>query len=243
MATYILVHGAWHGAWAWQEVAPALEAGGHKVIAASLPGHGDDKTPASEVTMQAYVQHIVELLDRQAHPVVLVGHSMSGAVISQVAEERPEKVAQLVFVAAFLLRSGESVLQAMQSDKHGKLLPHVRFTADQSGGIIDEAAVRDFIYNETPEDRRRLATPRLLPSQPIQPLGVPVRLSEARFGRVPRAYAKCQHDWLLSPAAQEQMLAAWPCDRVFLLEADHVPFFSKPAELSAALLSLAPEKD
>lgn len=91
MSTYVLVHGAWHGAWCWKYVIPILENEGHNVIALDLPGHGEDKTPIPEITFDAYAKRVCKILDEQSEPVVLVGHSMGGAVISQVAEYLPSK--------------------------------------------------------------------------------------------------------------------------------------------------------
>lgn len=86
MSTYLLVHGAWHGGWCWRKVVPLLEAQGHKVLAPTLPGHGEDKTPAAAVTLRSYADTICRLAGAQTKPVILVGHSMGGIVITQAAE-------------------------------------------------------------------------------------------------------------------------------------------------------------
>jgi pimeloyl-ACP methyl ester carboxylesterase len=54
MSTFLLVHGAWHGAWCWSKLVPELEALGHKTIVFDLPSHGEDKTPAGDVTLDDY---------------------------------------------------------------------------------------------------------------------------------------------------------------------------------------------
>lgn len=79
--TYVLVHGAWHGAWCWQKVVPLLEARGNKVITFDLPGHGDDTTKPENVTLADYVNKLVSVTNAQKGPVILVGHSMAGVVI------------------------------------------------------------------------------------------------------------------------------------------------------------------
>src|SRR5215831_7941965 len=83
---FVLVHGAWHGAWAWYRVRALLEADGHTVSVLDLPSHGIDRTPAKGVTLADYVNAVVAVVDAAAEPVVLVGHSMAGVVISSVAE-------------------------------------------------------------------------------------------------------------------------------------------------------------
>ena len=54
MSIYVLVHGAWHGAWCWNKVVPLLKKEGHATVTLDLPGHGEDNTPIQEVTLQAY---------------------------------------------------------------------------------------------------------------------------------------------------------------------------------------------
>ena len=65
MSTYVLVHGSWHGGWCWDKVVPLLEAKGHKAIALDLPGHGADKTPISEITVDSYAARVCAALDAQ----------------------------------------------------------------------------------------------------------------------------------------------------------------------------------
>src|SRR5690242_4856292 len=106
MATFVMAHGAWHGGWCWTKVVPLLERAGHAAIAPDLPGHGADTTPAREVTLQAYTDRVCQVALAQAEPVVLVGHSMGGLVISQAAEQCPEAMRTLVYITAFLLPNG-----------------------------------------------------------------------------------------------------------------------------------------
>src|SRR5919201_534684 len=103
MSTFVLVHGAWHGGWVWDRVAQQLQESGHKVLAPDLPAHGSDRTPAGQITLRHYVDHVVSCIDSCAEPVVLAGHSMGGIVISSAAERRPESIRALVYVCAFLL--------------------------------------------------------------------------------------------------------------------------------------------
>ena len=88
MATYILVHGAWLDRRCWDLVTTALRAAGHTVVAPDLPGHGDDVTPLAGQTLDAYATRITAEVDAATQPVILVGHSMGGIVISTVAERR-----------------------------------------------------------------------------------------------------------------------------------------------------------
>lgn len=89
--TCVLVHSAQLGAWEWQQVAKSLEAAGHTVITPDLAGHGSDKTPESEITIETYVNQLIAILDSLQEKAVLVGHSFNGITISRVAELCPKK--------------------------------------------------------------------------------------------------------------------------------------------------------
>ena len=80
---FVLVHGAFHGAWSWQHLITELEAAGHTVTAIDLPGAGDDTTPLAEVTLDAYADKVRAALGADGPPPVLVGHSMGGTVAIQ----------------------------------------------------------------------------------------------------------------------------------------------------------------
>src|SRR5687768_14146898 len=96
VSTYVLVHGSWHGSWCWQKVTPRLEAAGHSVKAIDLPGHGGDGVKARDITLESYVQCVTDVLEELKERAILVGHSRGGVVISQAAEQRPEKIERLV---------------------------------------------------------------------------------------------------------------------------------------------------
>jgi alpha-beta hydrolase superfamily lysophospholipase len=90
--TFVLVNGAFAGSYAWDHVKPLIEQAGHKVVTMDLPGHGDDQTPPNEATFDAYLNAVIAPINAETEPVILVGHSMGGVVVSAVAEAIPEKI-------------------------------------------------------------------------------------------------------------------------------------------------------
>ena len=108
MARLVLVHGAFAGAWKWERLVGPLEAAGHTVEVLDLPGSGEDQTPVAEVTLDAYVDRVVAQLDEQPEAAVLVPSSMGGVVSTQTAALHPEKVAAIVYVAAFAPRTARA---------------------------------------------------------------------------------------------------------------------------------------
>src|SRR5262245_13853653 len=163
MSTFVLVHGSWHGGWCWYKVVPRLERAGHKVVAPDLPSPGRDRTPASEISLKTWADSVCRILDAQAEPVILVGHSRGGAVVSRAAEQRPDKVKTLVYLAAFLLRDGESLRQVLQEAPTSLVPPNLVASEDQSMATIRAEAVREVLYGECSDEDVALARSLLVP--------------------------------------------------------------------------------
>ncbi|WP_374210506.1 alpha/beta fold hydrolase [Dermatobacter hominis] len=99
---FVLVHGAWHGSWCWSRLQASLSAAGAVSTAVDLPGRAGDPTPLDGLDLDAYAERVAAVVTSVDEPVVLVGHSMGGATISQVAERVPERIEALVYVCALL---------------------------------------------------------------------------------------------------------------------------------------------
>jgi len=239
MATFVLVHGSFHGAWCWSKLVPELEALGHRAVAVDLPGQGDDTTPAAEATLDMNVARVVEAIEKEAEPVVLVGHSFGGATITQTAEQVPERIALLVYLTAFIPRNGESVNDIMRSPfwPAEKGARSIRRSEDGHTVSVAPEAVRERFYHDCSEEDLALCLERIRP-QPFTPRDTPVRTTPERFGQVPRAYIYCTDDRSLLPRVQEEIVARMPCEKVVSLPTSHSPFLSAPAELASALSEL-----
>lgn len=238
MSTMILVHGAWHGAWCWDRLVPLLEREGHEVITLDLPGHGEDQTPVAEVTLQSYTNKVVGTLETLSEPAVLVGHSLSGTVISQAAERRPAMIEKLVYLCAFLLPSGKSAIEASQEDSESVILGSIEMEEDKGRVNLMEEGMREALYHDCPEEDFERAR-RLVGPQPLAPFGTPVEVTEEDFGSVRRTYVHTTQDRAASPAAQKGMYTELPCEKVVSMDTGHLPFFAAPEELAGHLDSLA----
>jgi pimeloyl-ACP methyl ester carboxylesterase len=238
MAEFILVHGAWHGGWCWDSVAMLLGGAGHRVHAPDLAGLGADRTPLAGITLARWREQIVALVDAAPEPVVLVGHSRGGIVISEVAEARPDGVACLVYLAAFLLGDGESVSRTMRADGTSLILPNLIVFEDEVSSLVRGEALAETFYGDCTADEAAHAAARLRP-EPVLPNRTPVRVSAERFGRVRRAYIATAADRAVPPALQRRMYSALPCERVIAMDTAHSPFISAPATLALHLATLA----
>ncbi|HEX5066016.1 MAG TPA: alpha/beta fold hydrolase [Myxococcota bacterium] len=235
MAVFALVHGAWHGAWCFDRLVPALEAKGHRAVAFDLPGHGADPTPPGQVTLDDYVARVGEVLARQPEPAHLLGHSMGGVVITQAGERHAQHVRSLVYLAAFLPRQGESLGSvAMPS----AVTPHLRPDREARVVHFDPAGARDAFYLDCADADVAAASARLSP-QPIAPWAQAVQVG-ARYAALPRHYVECTFDKAIPLAEQRRMHGATPC-RVHTLDAAHSPFYSMPERLAGVLDRIARE--
>lgn len=233
--TYVLVHGAWSSQAAWDNVVPLLKKEGATVVTLDLPAHGADTTPVAQATLQAYTDKVVAAIDAQKQPVILVGHSMGGTVISQAAEARPEKIEKLVYLAAYLLRNGESLYQISQTDHDSQLGPNLVPSEDGSTLSIKPDALKSVFCAEcTDAQAAPLATQA--GAEPTQPVGTPIAVTDARYGKVPRVYISTKNDRVVSPALQQQMYTATPVEKVLTIDSGHAPYLSHPEDLSSMLL-------
>ena len=169
---------------------------------------------------------------------MLVGHSSGGSVISRVAEQRPDKIETLVYLAAFLLRDGEAVLSVAENDTESLVLPAMVMSEDQTYATLREDAIRETLCADcSDEDVERAKS--MFVSQAVAPFATPLAVTEENFGRVPRVYIETLEDRAVSPSVQKEMYERMPCLKVVSMNTSHSPFFSAPEELAEHLDSLA----
>jgi pimeloyl-ACP methyl ester carboxylesterase len=132
MATFVLVHGAWHGSWCWKRVRKALQAQGHDVFTPTLTGVGERSHLLSrQVNLDTHIADVENLMRwEDLSDVVLCGHSYGGCVIGGVAARVPERIRSLVYLDAFVLESGENLVQHIPESQHKQLLEGVQAIGD-----------------------------------------------------------------------------------------------------------------
>ncbi|MGE6617194.1 alpha/beta fold hydrolase [Bacillus mycoides] len=235
MSTYVLVHGAWQGEWAWDLVKPQLEAFGHTVITLDLPGSGKDTTPSQNITLDSYVNAVTATIDQQNEKVILVGHSMGGIVITQTAELIPNKIDKLVYLCAFLPQNGES----LGSKLDGEAGPQFSINEnDMTAELIPELIEQTFL-NATEDGSIKGASFNQMCPQPLGPFQKELKISEENFGTVNRIYIETTLDRAIPIDFQRRMNTETTCTKIITLEADHSPFFSKTTELVNCLNELS----
>lgn len=235
--TIILVHGACHGAWCWDKVVPLLEAYGYRVLAPDLPGRGTKGAPGWwRWTLQDHADAIVDTARQAGGPVIILGHSMGGQVISAAAESAPELFSRLVYLTAFLPANGDSIVSLAALDKDSDIADATRTSLLKGLITINPDTAHPIFYGDCSADDFDWVKPRLV-AEPARPSFSKLHLS-ARFESVPRSYIRCTQDRAISIQLQDIMVAKQPCQQVATLDASHSPFLSMPDKLAAALLSV-----
>lgn len=240
VATYILIHGSWHGGWCYDRLVPLLEAAGHTVDAPDLPGMGASDQELAAVTLSGWAEFaIARCRAATSKPVILAGHSRGGIVISQAAEYAPEVMDALVYIAALMLPSGTTrndwkANQTPNPAFDGLILPH----RSRHATVVDTTRAASVFAQLSPPEWTSFAAERLV-AEPNAPRMTPLSLTPDRYGRVPRHYIACAHDNAISLEDQEEMQALQPCETSIVLDTDHSPFFSAPEDLARALISIA----
>lgn len=193
MATFVLVHGAWHGAWVWPRTARILRAAGHDVFTPTLTGVGERSHLAGkEINLSLHVLDVCNVLRwENLDDVVLCGHSYGGAVVTGVADALPDRIRALVYLDAFVPRDGESVWDYVEPKR-----AYFLDGAGRNAGRTDPISCEEF--NVNPADRAWVKS-KLVPMA-IACFLERIRLTGA-VDRLRRTYVLAD-GWSPSPFAQ-----------------------------------------
>lgn len=237
--TFVLVHGAWESGRCWDSIKVHLEKEGHRVFTPTLPGHGIDNKPSNEITFDSYIEILKPLLEIQEdHSVTLVGHGFSGMIISALAEIMPEKINKLVYLAAFLPKNGQSIMD-IAKESWDKSISHFFTYMEEENIILLEKSdeMVDTLYNRCSRAFRQNILKALREDEPMSPFFEKAELSTDRFGKLPKCYIECRQDKIILLSEQRNMYQDQVQNK-FSLQADHAPFYSYPEELTLALRSV-----
>jgi pimeloyl-ACP methyl ester carboxylesterase len=241
MATFILIHGSWHGGWCFDDIKALLEAQGHEVIAPDLPGMGGDEAELRAVTMQGWADFTADLCRKaQQRPVVLAGHSRGGLVISQAAETAPEAIDALVYICAMMVPDGMSRADFKAIEGANPAFDDIIIPIYDGAGTLADAVLGGAVFAQlSPPDKVEAAMARLV-AEPHGARVTKMQLTAERFGSLPRTYVECTGDRTIPITSQRVMQQYVPGARVVTLDADHSPFLSRPQDLADALIGAIP---
>lgn len=222
MAEFLLIHGAGHGAWAWDEVIPKLTTLGHDARAIDLPGRGGVAT-----TLEAQARAIVAALQG---PTVLVGHSAGGFAITAAAAMAPERVVRLIYLCAFIPQPGRSIADLRRACPGNGLRGAYRVAADRQSFAFDANTAKTLFFHDCPAPEQAAAR---LCAEPVPPQETALE----RLPDLPRAAIFCTEDRAIPLSFQQDMAAGIAVQRS--LPSGHSPFLSMPGTLARTLAELS----
>lgn len=246
MANFVLVHGAWHGAWCWSRVLPILRTDGHTASAVTLTGVGERAHLLSrEITLQTHINDVVNLIEaEELQDVVLVGHSYAGMVVTEAADRlvatQPNRLRHLVYLDASVPKPGEA-----WGDKHPEATRSARIAAAAAHPLNALMPPDASVFGLEGADAawvNRRQTPH-----PFGPYTDAVQFDMARLGALPRTFIDCVNPPLATINASRERArssATWdghwlPKAKLVVMDTGHDPMVSAPAELADILLRCA----
>lgn len=223
---FILIPGAWMGAWAWEPVTKQLRSKGHQVYPVTLSGLGED-SDSSNIGLTTHVSNVLAVLeDNDLRDVILVGHSYSGIVAGQVADRAPERVKHTVYVDAFVPQDGRSMLDAFSAEQRADELQQI---ADNSGRWPAPDVTGAADGHGLSQAQAQWLVERLV-DQPGRTVSEPAVLSQP-LNQQKATYILCSFELSDNVAALHDE-PTWTFRK---LEAGHWPMVSTPDELTALL--------
>jgi pimeloyl-ACP methyl ester carboxylesterase len=222
---FVLLHGAWHGGWCWDGVIKGLEKEGHTAEAPTLPGHRkeDDR---SIVRFEDYVERIAQVLQRQASPVVLVGHSSAGFLMQAAVPKVPEKVSHLIFVNAFILPDGKRQFDLVPPEASEAMTAAAKASNDNSVPVMEDF-VRNMLMAGETSDLQDALISQLVP-QPLALFTTPVYTRKFDALEIPKSVVFCKGDVSLPPGAYLGMSSGLGKYNLVEVEGSHEALFTNP---------------
>jgi pimeloyl-ACP methyl ester carboxylesterase len=233
VATYVLVHGAWHGGWCWKGVKRALGRAGGNVYTPTLTGLGERAHLASpDIGLEAHIEDVLGVLEYEGlSDVVLVGHSYAGVVVTAVADRVPQRLSRLVYLDAVVPRSGQCLFDCAGPAFRERIEEQVR-TQGEGWRIPPASAER---LGLTRDEDINWAVPKLV-SHPYRTFREPVHLRVPAAPMVPRIYINCIGG---NARGGRRTPQAEGIDDYHELSTGHDAMITAPEEVAELLLKIA----
>ncbi len=235
---YLLIHGAYHGAWCWEEVKEVLEDKENVVYTIDLPGHGKDKTDRSKINVSLYVTAVKKFIEENnINNVTLVGHSFAGVVITKLIEVLPNRIKDIVLISAVVLDNGEAFFDYFPQEIKEKYLKQANESEDNSI-TPNSASLRARLFNDLVDDNKFENIFNKLTPQPILPYTEKIYLKDFKETSIPIYYIFCKNDISLSPESFKKILSKLPPKfKKIEIQSDHEVMFSHPKELVEVMIN------
>lgn len=235
--TFVLVHGAFQAPYAWQFVKAKLEAAGQKVIIVELAGHGQDQTDPKTISINTYRDQVVAAITAINGPVVLVGHSLGGAVIAAVADSIPDHIEKLVYLAGLVPGNDQSIFDLAKTDTKSLFGPSLSFSDDHATAIINNDKIISVFAQDADDKIKKLIIDNNRP-EPNAPQTDKIYLKNPAFGAIPKYYIQTTLDHALTIDLQKRMISAAGIKNLYSVNTGHCAMLTQPNEVTKILLKI-----
>jgi len=232
MSDFVLVHGAWHGAWCWKRVLPGLWAAGHRAFTVSLTGVGERAHLAGPgVGLSTHIEDVVAVIEaEELQHCILVGHSYAGMVITGAAQRLAARIGQLVYVDASVPLPGEAWSSAHAPETQAQR----RATITALGHLPPSPPDVFGLQAEDAEWVSRHLTP-----QPGGCYDEPLHFDADRIAALPRSFIDCTDPALPTIDRARRRVREQPGWQVLEIPTGHDAMISAPQALVRHLLAVA----
>jgi pimeloyl-ACP methyl ester carboxylesterase len=231
MATFLVVHGAWSGGWAWKKMRTLLREGGHEIFTPSLTGIGERAHLANgDIDLDTHIADILGVLQfEDLTDVTLIGHSYGGMVATGVADRAAQRISRVAYLDAFVPRNGQSLMDLLGPESRAARLHDARTAGD--GWLVSPNPMPP----DTSETDATWVQLRRV-KQPLKTFQQAIRLTGA-VDKLPRYYIYCTRvspdDRFRQFAERARTEHGW---KLFEIDASHSPHITAPARLAELLV-------
>jgi len=245
MTNLVFIHGAWASGWAWERLLPYVDSSDTHCHIINLPDSENyEASLQSQVGIKEYTSHVLNVIADINHPVWLIAHSGGGLTATAVAQQNPEKIAGIIYVAGMMLPSDMSFIELCKTvsqkgvNTQG-IAPYLQST--QYGTEVKEEGIREIFLHDATEDAIKLAKENMV-IQPNASRAASINWTQEGVGSIPKYYIIAKNDRSLVPEVQQEMIKLVSPNGVASLNCGHFPQVVAPEKLADIIKEFITDK-
>ncbi len=232
MSRILLIHGAWHNEKCWEAVIDLLAKEGYDAFALTLPGN--EVNGDKDVIYDDYVNHVVDVINREPEEIIVVGHSSAGHVIQMAVPKVKDKVKKIIFNDAWILPDGQCQFDLVPEEIKDGMIEAAKASADNAIPV-DPGFLRGMLATEADDETfERLMS--ILVSQPLTMMETPIDAEPLESLHMPKVMLYCTKDISLPKEVYVGMFVALGSLQIVEVECDHEGLFTNPKEFTKGLI-------
>ena len=236
--TFILVHGALFTSSVWIGVQSYLQNNGYNVVTLDVPGRADDGIDPNNVTLSLAANKVCKVVEMQQSPVILLGHSQGGAIITQAVDQCGSRINGLVYVAAVVPLNGETAFQDLSNQDNANFDKCATFDAKANVVQINyNGPIKEMFMADATSIQSEQAIHNMVP-EPANIGNETLHYDKHVFDSIPKFYIETQNDKIISLETQKKIEAKIKLNKIYSMQTSHSPFLSQPKLLGMYLIEI-----